>query len=167
MRLNHRSSRKWPIVLGSLLVVALLAVAVAVGTSLFDDGGTHPTAHVAAPVAAQITREQAMNRVASLTAEVPTTATLTAKLLTWSTIRAGQQSTQSVASLTDDQQLWGVLVQGGVTPEFSGTRKADWGLFLVDSVTGQVDGTWAGMGSPPPFFDSATDLAPASSPPSS
>jgi hypothetical protein len=148
--------------MASFVAVATLAAGVALAASALGASDRSAVAPREQPVQDAMTRDAALEKVKGLASEVPTTATLLAKLVTWSTIHDGVPDLQSVASLKDEQLLWAVSVEGGITPAFGHGEKYDWGLVLVDPTSGDVVGTLAGVGSSrAPYFDAAKDLSPS------
>jgi hypothetical protein len=139
-----------------LVLVALVGLVVVVNIVPSNPG-------TAEPDHGTVTRDVAIRDVAGLLLEVPSGATLTAKLVTWGEVRKAQTQVLGVASLHDAQRVWAVSVSGGYIPEFARGRRYAWGLLLVDARSGQVVGDLAGNdGTRAPYLDSLADLAPAS-----
>jgi hypothetical protein len=166
------------LVLASGVIVVGLAVVVAITLTVTDDGSGHssevvradtPTSTTATSAATtpgtRVGRADAVATVRRLTLEVPPTATLAAKLVTWGDLRT-KGNLGWVANTPDSQELWAVSITGGgIRPEFAGGQTYAWAVAQVDVETGQVVGMSAGPasdGPEAPYFASLTDLSPAS-----
>jgi hypothetical protein len=112
----------------------------------------------------QLSRDQVLNLVSSLSSEVEQSTRMSAKLTTWGAYRqANGDAAMGVGPTTGfaaEQRVWLVAVSGAIRPSFGHGTMFPWGLFIYDAKTGVPLGLQAGpSGDWPPFFNSIADLA--------
>jgi hypothetical protein len=174
---RRRGSRRWAAagIAASVSVFALGTVVWAARdkgdgqVSVADSSSsTSPRQTDGKPIATcpTISRAESIQRVVQYSGEVPATADMHAKLMTWEELRAAEEAAgpvDPVLQLTATTRVWAVEVVG--TLQFplrppttaSNQQGRPWGVFAVNAANGAMYGPATGSGTAAPYWDALPD----------
>ena len=138
-----------------LLVTALALAAVGAGVGLMQSVNAPPTA------APPVSRQQVLDAAKAQKGVALRIDRIESKLVTWHDVQvARHQTSDFVASLTPNQQLWVVAMAGDFAPQLASGEHYTWAVSVYDASSGLQVATYAGPGAWPAFFIDLVDQAP-------